>query len=98
MANVFCPNCGKGISEEATIECCLGCAHPFNVEKWREVKRQEDEQRRKKEAQRAEWENQGKCTKCGGSLGAERSGDANKFGYRSRWRNCTICGEKKWIS
>jgi len=35
MGFVYCPNCGKGMSEESARTDCINCGHPFNASIWR---------------------------------------------------------------
>ena len=61
MKNINCPNCSKGVSEQAKISACPQCYHPFIRAEWqrkaeeleRERQRREEESRRKFESEQA---------------------------------------------
>jgi predicted RNA-binding Zn-ribbon protein involved in translation (DUF1610 family) len=75
MGFLYCPSCGKEISEAAVIPACPNCYHPFDAKVWREtyeqklsvenVRRAEEAKKRK---QASVWKAQGLCPECGMTL------------------------------
>ena len=75
MGFLYCPSCGKEISELAVIPACPNCFHPFNAKVWRKTQEQKIALERarfaeenKKEEQSRTWQKQGRCPECGGEL------------------------------
>jgi len=107
MPSVPCPNCGKKMSEEAAVNHCLDCAHPFDVTKWRQAYAEKrasqcDQEQQEQELRSAEevkclqsraWQEQGKCRYCGGQLGVEKYERNWSKGYVKISRICSACCE-----
>jgi len=112
MGFLYCPSCGKEISELAVISACPNCYHPFDATVWRETEKQKREaekqylaqrelKRKKEEEQKRIWKGQGRCPECGGILSWIRESEYNEcmmmsFRYERQYCETPSCIHGKY--
>jgi len=99
MGFLYCPICGKGVSDQAKIAACPNDFHPFNAAEWRRIDEQkkDEEEKEKKVRRQVQVANSlaGLCH-CGGSFGGVERITLGS-GVIREYKQCLLCGSSKDI-